>query len=441
MVAGTSNDERPTGDVEQFEIFAERVAAFRVELAFLAFAGVVFAGLWLGLREDPVTAAIQVLVVAVLLLLMPRSGAPIRRRLTAAAVRRRFDRATRHCKLEHIRVTGVHALWSGHRIDLHLTHGQTFAAIETYGESLAASMGVRDVQVERLEGDASRGSVVIPGDDPFIAAAAARWPAIDETSEWSLWHPVPLGVDEHAGRIGLSLIERNILIGGRPGSGKSVAMSLLLATAALDARCVIVAMDGKQVELAPWQDSCASFSVRVESAIGQLAQVQELMDKRFSELRKAKLRKVTPDYPLYVVAIDELALFTSGAQKKLCSEFSDRLRDIVARGRAAGVIVIAATQKPGTDTIPSALRDLFALRLAFGCTTPEASDTILGRGYASRGFDASEIATGEPGVGYLLAEESSPVRLRTFYLTDTDVAALAGRARELRRKDGHLHDG
>jgi hypothetical protein len=422
----------PAGDVEQLERALESLAGYRVELALVVAGVAAFAGGWIGLREDPITAAIQTIAIAVGVLVTPWTGRRVRRVLAAAAIRRRWDRATRHCGLEHVRAGRVRALWSGHRIELHLTHGQTFSQLDACAESLAASMGAREIQVERSPDNAARGAVVVPGDDPFVEAAGARWPAIAETSEWSLWHSIPLGVDEHGERVGLSLIERNILIGGRPGSGKSVAMSLLLATAALDARCVIVAMDGKQVELAPWQDSCASFSVRVESAIGQLARVQELMDKRFSELRKAKLRKVTPSYPLYVIAIDELALFTSGAQKKLCGEFSDRLRDIVARGRAAGVIVIAATQKPGTDTIPSALRDLFALRLAFGCTTPEASDTILGRGYASRGWDASEIATGEPGVGFLLAEESNPVRLRTFHLTDPDVAALAQRAHELR---------
>ncbi len=426
------------GDLERVERMAEDIgralAEYRVELAFAAVLGAAFAGLWLGLHQVPVTAAIQTVVLVAVLLVAPWTGGPPRRALAAAAVRRRWDRATRHCGLEHVRVKRVRPLWSGHRIELHLTRGTTFLTLDMASEALAASMGVRGLEVDRSPDDASRGSVVIPGDDPFIEAAAARWPAIDETPEWSLWNSIPIGVNEHGDRIGLSLVERNILIGGRPGAGKSVAMSLLLATAALDPRTVIVAMDGKQVELAPWQDSCASFSVRVESAIGQLAQLQELMDRRFGELRKAKLRKVTPDYPLYVVAIDELALFTSGAQKKLCSEFSDRLRDIVARGRAAGVIVLAATQKPGTDTVPSALRDLFALRLAFGCTTPEASDTILGRGYASRGFDASEIATGEPGVGYLLAEENTPVRIKTFHLVDADVAALAERAHSIRKE-------
>ena len=78
--------------------------------------------------------------------------------------------------------------------------------------------------------------------------------------------------------------------------------------------------------------------------------------------------------------------------------------------------------------MPSALRDLFGFRLAMRCTTPQASDTILGQGWASAGADASEIPGAQRGVGYLLAEGERPIRMRGFYLADDDVAAIAERA-------------
>ena len=90
------------------------------------------------------------------------------------------------------------------------------------------------------------------------------------------------------------------------------------------------------------------------------------------------------------------------------SEFAELLRDLVARGRAAGVIVCAATQKPASDVVPSALRDLFGFRLALRCNTPQASDTILGQGWATLGHSAATIAPGQRGVGLLLAEDGTP---------------------------------
>ncbi len=96
------------------------------------------------------------------------------------------------------------------------------------------------------------------------------------------------------------------------------------------------------------------------------------------------------------------------------------------------MIVVAATQKPAADVVPSALRDLFGFRLALRCNTPQASDTILGQGWATAGYSAASIAPGQRGVGYLLAEDGLPDRLRGFHLTEAQTARIAERASALR---------
>ncbi len=40
----------------------------------------------------------------------------------------------------------------------------------------------------------------------------------------SIWDPVHLGSDELGRRVEVTLAERNMLIGGEPGGGKSVAL-------------------------------------------------------------------------------------------------------------------------------------------------------------------------------------------------------------------------
>jgi S-DNA-T family DNA segregation ATPase FtsK/SpoIIIE len=97
---------------------------------------------------------------------------------------------------------------------------------------------------------------------------------------------------------------------------------------------------------------------------------------------------------------------------------------------------LAATQKPAGDVLPTSLRDLFSIRCAFRCSTPDASDTVLGRGWASQGYTAHHIDPAYRGIGYLLADGGRPVRLRTFYLGDDDLAAAARRAEQLRKPDG-----
>ena len=137
---------------------------------------------------------------------------------------------------------------------------------------------------------------------------------------------------------------------------------------------------------------------------------------------------------------DELAFYLTLPERKQRQQFAELLRDLVARGRAAGVIVVAATQKPGADVVPTALRDLFGFRLALRSNTPQASDTILGQGWASAGFDASTVPGGQRGVGYLLAEGERPERIKTFHLSDQQVGAIAERA-AARRADAWLAAG
>ncbi len=104
------------------------------------------------------------------------------------------------------------------------------------------------------------------------------------------------------------------------------------------------------------------------------------------------------------------------------------MRDLVARGRAAGIIVVAATQRPSADIVPTSLRDLFGYRWAFRCSTDASSDTILGHGWASAGYTAAGIDPAARGVGWLLAEGGIPRRVKSAYLSDPDVARLAAHA-------------
>jgi S-DNA-T family DNA segregation ATPase FtsK/SpoIIIE len=255
----------------------------------------------------------------------------------------------------------------------------------------------------------------------------------------SLWDPIPVGVDEDGNGVEVSLPERNVLIGGEPGAGKSVGVSMLVAAAALDPYVHLSLFDGKLVELAVWRN-CADHFVGpdLDEAMKVLEELRCDMLERYRYLLSEGNRKITradTQFPLRLVVVDELALFTATGDKKLCAEFSNLLRDLVSRGRAAGIIVVAATQKPSSDIVPTALRDLFGFRWALRCSTPQASDTILGSGWATQGFTASSIEGRDRGVGLLLSEGETPVRLKAYYLSDGDLKVLARRAEQVRSTD------
>ncbi len=331
---------------------------------------------------------------------------------------------------------------AGWLVTVILPGGACVDDLERNTERLAAALGLRSVTVTRHPGNAAWVRIRLDRLDPLATGLPFAWPAVNAET-MSLWEPVPVAVDEHGETIALSLIEKNLLLGGEPGGGKSTILGLLTAAGALDVEVRLHLFDGKQVELAAWSRLAATVvGPDPHAAAEALAGLRSVMDERYSELLRLGRRKITrgDGLPLHLVVIDELALFMNTGDRKLDGEISNHLRDLVSRGRAAGIIVLAATQKPSSDVIPTHIRDLFSMRWALRCATPQASDTVLGQGWATAGYSASTVDAGQRGVGFLLHEGATPTRCRGFHLSDADLAAIAERAAQLPRNNPHDDD-
>ncbi len=257
-----------------------------------------------------------------------------------------------------------------------------------------------------------------------------------ECGSLSIWEPVDLGIDERGHPVQVGLAERNLLAAGEPGAGKSVGLNLIVAHAALSLDCRLILVDGKRVELGLWRHCAEAFiGPSITDAIDLLKQLQTAMDTRYGELLDTGRRKITQEggQPVVLVVFDELAYFsTTVGDSRQQKEFVGLVRDLVARGRAAGIIVVAATQRPSADIIPTSLRDLFGYRWAFRCTTDASSDVILGHGWASDGYTAAAIDPTARGVGWLIAEGATPRRMKAAYLSDDQATRLAEHAARLR---------
>ncbi|MHB1905372.1 MAG: FtsK/SpoIIIE domain-containing protein [Acidimicrobiales bacterium] len=420
---------------EMLDELLHLLAVWRVELVLLALPTGL--GLWLYVRfglffaiAAPVALVTTVLCVGPLRRFLGRllHRASVRRHLEAA-----FHSLPGVLSEKRPRIVKITRTIFGDRVELVLWRGTSIDDLVKVEAVLAASLGVRQVRSVVNTTKRNLVSLIITRDDPF-SVEALRCPLLD-AARTSLWDAVPVGVNEEGEIVTLSLPERNVLLGGEPGAGKSVALSLLVAAAALDPEVDLWLFDGKVVELSAWSE-CARVFVGhdVQLAITVLEELTTEMDLRYQELLRRGVRKVTraEGLRLRVVVIDELALYVAGTDKKSAQRFAELLRDLVARGRAAGIIVLAATQKPSIDIVPSTLRDLFGFRWALRCATRDASDTVLGAGWASEGFSASNLNSARRGVGLLLHEGGVPVQLRTFHLNDDDLRVLAERARLLR---------
>jgi FtsK/SpoIIIE family len=415
---------------------------WRLELGLMVLVLAAVRVLAIALGELAAVAVVGALIAALL------AVAPLRRllwrALRSAWLRRSWRRAVCDAglaldTLHAPRVLQTRRIAAGDVLRVRVCRGQSVPMLDARAGELAACLRVRELRVEPERGDAATARVTLVRRDPFDDPAPLTWPDM-AAQERSLWDPIPLGLDEHGDPVRIGLVERNVLIGGEPGAGKSVALSLLVAAAALDPTARVWLLDGKLVELAAW----APIAGRLvgpdgEKAIDTLRQIQREMDARYRELLARGLRKVRRDdgLALHLVVVDELAFYVTLPDRDQRKQFTELLRDLVARGRAAGVIVVCATQKPGTEVVPSSLRDLFGFRLALRCNTPQASDTILGQGWATADADASNVAGAQRGVGFLLAEGDRPTRIRTYHLDDDELGAIAERA-SARRADAWL---
>ncbi|MFF0174781.1 FtsK/SpoIIIE domain-containing protein [Micromonospora profundi] len=245
----------------------------------------------------------------------------------------------------------------------------------------------------------------------------------------SMFDPVFIGIDEFGQPVYLDVVYHNLLAAGEPGGGKSGLVNNICGHGVLCDNTRLVLFDAKLVELGPWRDLADAFiGPDIEQGISVLRRLLTVATNRYTWLLANRRRKLAPGDGMSVIltVIDELAMFSTVlGTKAQQEEFSTLLRGLVSLGRACGMPVVAATQRPSWDIIPASLRDLFGYRAAFRCTSLNSSNIILGQGWAEQGYTASDISPTNQGAAYLLAEGGVPRRIKAAYLTDTDIYNIA----------------
>lgn len=273
--------------------------------------------------------------------------------------------------------------------------------------------------------------------DPLAQILEYPW---NETVDYT---SLPFGMDADGHLVTMGLLELNFLLGGTPGGGKSGGITTLLAGIARLEHVAIVGLDPKRVEQGEWEPRFSRIAIgNGDDSSLVLEALNEEMERRYDHLHAQRRKKFTPkefsdEWPMIVVVIDELAdLVAVAADKDGKAEEAARstlIRRLIAMGRAAGIVLLTATQKPQSEVVPTALRDLIQLRVAYATTNSAMTDTILGAGMAMNGADSHEIPASLRGVCYYVNETSrDPLRARTFWIPDADVEGIAQRYAHLR---------
>jgi hypothetical protein len=348
------------------------------------------------------------------------AGGWTRRRLRAAFVQTRStDLDGRPPRVMRVSITPV-----GERLWLRLRPGQSFEQLDPRSEEFRAAVRARDVRLTRDVRRANRVVVDVVRRDT-LTGGPVLWP--DRHAEvLSIWDPVYFGISELGTAVRLSLVERAVLMGGNRGAGKSNGINVLVSHAALSPDVELLLIDANRVQLGPFADRALAFADhRIDDAIDVVRLWRDEIDHRLALMATlpglpvslSRGLSVEHGLPMWLLVVDELAYHTSVAGTRAQqTEFYNVMRDGVARGRAAGMGIVVATQRPTHDVVPTSLRDLFDIRIAYRTMTRTSSDVILGDEYARSGYSATDIDLTARGVCWVFAEGPAPVRTKTVWI-------------------------
>lgn len=191
--------------------------------------------------------------------------------------------------------------------------------------------------------------------------------------------PVPVGVTAR-GNLHLVDLARipHMLVAGQTGGGKSSFLHILIIymlLAGSDRHIWPVIVDLKRLEFAYLSKHCLVIDDE-ENTCRLLRRLNRELDKRLIELRDAGCRNITEykgDMPFIVLVIDELAELTD-------KDAQGDINRIARLARAAGIHIVAATQRPDATLFKdfSKTRALLPGRLCFTVADDTNSRIVLG---------------------------------------------------------------
>ena len=323
------------------------------------------------------------------------------------------------------------------RYEVELDKGVRLNKLTTCADDIALSLGASGVRIAAVPGKISIVGIEVPNravtmvslrdviDSPEFARAKSK-------------SSFAVGKD-----IGGSCIVGNIaklphmLIAGTTGSGKSVCMnsiiiSLLYKASPEDVKLIMV--DPKMVELGIY-NGIPHLLIPVvtdpKKAAGALQWAVTEMMRRYKAMSDAGVRDLESyngiieaegegdKIPQVVVIIDELADLMLVAAK----EVEESICRIAQMGRAAGIHLVIATQRPSADVITGLMKANIPSRIAFAVASAMESRIILDT-------QGAEKLVGKGDMLYSPIGNGKPVRVQGCFVSDAEVEAVATYVKE-----------
>ncbi len=327
--------------------------------------------------------------------------------------------------LDSFKVPGtVSGYISGPRItryEISLAEGVSVKKVEVIADNIAMNLSAKSVRVLAP----IPGRNVVGVEVPNTRSEAVFMRTVMESEEWNHCKagiPIVLGKDVAGKPVVLDLAKApHLLIAGATGSGKSVCMNTLITSLLFhfnpdDLRLIMV--DPKVVEfedykrlphlITPVINESRKVPIALRWAVTE-------MENRYKILARAGVKKLAeynsrplsaepvldddglplPDrMPILIVIIDELAELMMSDARKDSETYIARIAQL---GRAAGVHVVVATQRPSTQIVTGVIKANLPTRIAFRVGQMVDSRVILDANGAEKLLGMGDMLYMAPG--------------------------------------------
>lgn len=321
--------------------------------------------------------------------------------------------------------------------------GVNLSKILARDKELALNLAVDKIRIEApIPGTRSVGVEI-----PNARSADVRMRGVLESPEWKKsTDPLAFAVGKDiSGKAVVANLAKmpHLLIAGTTGSGKSVMTntlisSLLYRNTPSDMKLIIV--DPKQVEMAQYQDIphlLTPIITQTDKALSAMKWAVGEMERRYTLMAKEKVKNIA-DYntkiakskdtengskmPYIVIVIDEMADLMMMAGKDL----EMLIVRIAQKGRAAGIHLVLATQRPEVKVITGLIKANIPGRIAFAVGSRIDSQIMLDQGGAEKLLGKGDML--------LLTTEmmGKPRRLQGALASDEDITKVTDFLREQR---------
>ncbi len=312
--------------------------------------------------------------------------------------------------------------------------GVKVSRITHLADDLALALAAKDIRIEAPIPGKSLIGIEVPNQQ--IATVGFRDMIENAPSNDPM--EVPLGRSV-TGDIKMADLTKmpHLLIAGATGSGKSVAINVIITSILLKAKPHQVKMlmiDPKKVELSVYNGIPHLLSPVVsepKKAARALGKVVAEMERRYELFAKFGVRnldgynklvkqqnddhpdEVQANLPLILVIVDELA----DLMMTVSHDVEDAIVRIAQMGRAAGIHMILATQRPSVDVITGLIKANVPSRIAFAVSSGVDSRTIIDT-------NGAEKLLGRGDMLFEPIDQNKPVRIQGAFISDHDVESV-----------------